>query len=1008
MKTFIYQWKCEPNKGYKPFIRAYGLTKNSKTVCLHIRGFYRSVYVNIPSPGFVSQIKDLANESGCVRSKIVSKYYLYGKDKKHSFLKCYFKSSGNINSLRYKLREPMRADDQQCIVHVHEILANPILQFVTKQNIDMASWVRFDGKRIQGYEKDTTCDYEYDVYWNRVYSTSYEGMASPIIMSFDFEVASEDNISLPSNSIGDEIFMASCLFNTGEKIVLLTGNCDPIPDAEIIYLKTEKELIIKFLEIIKEKKPNIMLGYNILNFDLNYLSQRCDRYFLTEEAKLSGYNRKIPANMEEISWSSSAYGNQEFTFFDWEGILLIDLLPIARRTYSFNNYKLNTVAKNVLNAEKDDVDFKEIFKSFNTKEMTKVAIYCIKDSQLVLDLMNHMQTWLDLSQMSKATSVDMFVLFTQGQQIKAYSQLYRISREDNIVINHVDMQEREFYTGATIITPKPGYYHNVVPFDFAGLYPSIISAYNICYTTIVTDPNIPDSDCEIFEWEDHSRCEHDPTTKQIKVLNEEIMEIMNKQNAIRKKRDTLYVSKLKEEFSKEKSTYNLQKFYKKYPSIINQACAKKASLLKTWLKTEYNSEIKKLQEESGPIRKKRQELKIGSVDFITCKKRRFRFKKKSVQEGLLPRMIDTLTKKRKMIKVQMKQEQDPMKKVILDKQQLAYKVSLNSMYGCMGVHYGMLPLVAGAMCVTYIGRKSVTDSGKLLESFGAKLIYGDTDSNYCIFPEITDINKLWTHSEMMAEKVSEYYRAPMKLEFEEKIYKNFVIFSKKKYMWQECDRNGILNPKIDNKGTVLARRDNSQFLKNIFEQVSNNVFNKVDSDEIIFRLMTNLIGIYTGYIKHEDFVVTINIKDSEKINEHEKTIGDYKIRKLCPDNLSEYEKRKFYTDNSPVAVQLAERLRKRGKNAQPGTRVEYVVIKNHFCKKVAGKCEDYSYFLDHKDVLSLDKLYYLGTIETPLNKLLHIISKTPDLATLIVKTFKQKEKVLESLNKQHTKFKVVQ
>ena len=82
----------------------------------------------------------------------------------------------------------------------------------------------------------------------------------------------------------------------------------------------------------------------------------------------------------------------------------------------------------------------------------------------------------------------------------------------NFVVEKIDLTLTVIMnniTGATVFPPKPGIYDKVVPFDFSSLYPTTIIAYNIDYSTLVRDDNIPDDLCHIFEWEDHIGCMHD-------------------------------------------------------------------------------------------------------------------------------------------------------------------------------------------------------------------------------------------------------------------------------------------------------------------------------------------------------------------------------------------------------------------------------------------------------------------------------------------------------------------
>ena len=71
----------------------------------------------------------------------------------------------------------------------------------------------------------------------------------------------------------------------------------------------------------------------------------------------------------------------------------------------------------------------------------------------------------------------------------------------------------------------------------------------------------------------------------------------------------------------------------------------------------------------------------------------------------------------------------------------------------------------------------------------------------------------------VASEVTKLFPAPIELEFEEEIYKFFFILSKKRYMYRKCLRDGVTDNKIGKKGVLLARRDNSKFVRDVYEAV---------------------------------------------------------------------------------------------------------------------------------------------------------------------------------------------
>jgi len=90
--------------------------------------------------------------------------------------------------------------------------------------------------------------------------------------------------------------------------------------------------------------------------------------------------------------------------------------------------------------------------------------------------------------MSRVTGVPFNFLLSRGQQVKFISQLFRKTREQHLVIPNLPNAGGDDgqYEGATVIEPTRGYYDcPIATLDFASLYPSIIQAHNLCYTTML-------------------------------------------------------------------------------------------------------------------------------------------------------------------------------------------------------------------------------------------------------------------------------------------------------------------------------------------------------------------------------------------------------------------------------------------------------------------------------------------------------------------------------------------
>lgn len=95
--------------------------------------------------------------------------------------------------------------------------------------------------------------------------------------------------------------------------------------------------------------------------------------------------------------------------------------------------------------------------------------------------------FINYIEMARVTGIPFNYLLARGQQIKVISQLYRKALEMGYVIPALKQEgSDEQYEGATVIEPEKGYYDvPIATLDFASLYPSIMQAHNLCYTTLL-------------------------------------------------------------------------------------------------------------------------------------------------------------------------------------------------------------------------------------------------------------------------------------------------------------------------------------------------------------------------------------------------------------------------------------------------------------------------------------------------------------------------------------------
>ena len=210
-------------------------------------------------------------------------------------------------------------------------------------------------------------------------------------------------------------------------------------------------------------------------------------------------------------------------------------------------------------------------------------------------------------------------------------------------------------------------------------------------------------------------------------------------------------------------------------------------------------------------------------------------------------------------------------------------------------------------------------------------------------------------------------------------------------MYLPCDKEGNVEKKVGKKGVLLARRDNSLFVRDIYEAVIKKIFEKVTQDELLYFILEEINKLCSGYFDVKYFRVTKSVGSVDELNivpfvgekgEKKVKMGDYTIKAL-PTDVEERKKqllkkeavdaKDYYVKSLPAQVQLAEKMRRRGKRVDAGSRLEYLVIDNGVNNdKQYNKIEDIDYFKEHSDVLKVDYMYYLKALVNPLDQVLNI------------------------------------
>ena len=816
----------------------------------------------------------------------------------------------------------------------------------------------------------------------------------------------DDNMYLPDGSLlrlfpelqGDKVtFIGSTFLKYGESEpylnhCLVLGGCESVDGVEIQVEKTERELLLSWRDLIQKEDPDVIIGYNIFGFDYEFMFRRAQQNHCEQEfLKLSRIRDQICGNEKDGDFSIEntkivlATGEYDLRFYKTIGRLQIDMYTYFRRDFNLSSYKLDDVAGQYISDSVKHIKYRK-----DKKHGAVTDLY----SQNLAGL--HIEDYIHI-ELSGFTSD----YYKNGQKFQVLDISEKTHEEKSYNVITIAGNQLKDNSSKSInwgvakddVTPQDIFrLSNGSDADRA-----IVAKYCI-------------QDCNLVH---HLMSKIDVITGYVEmssICSVPISFLVFRGQGIKL---TSYVAKK----CREKNTLmpDLEKssggdgyegaivlppkckMYMDNPvACVDYASLYPSSMIsqnyshdsKVWTK-EYDLQGN-LVKETGEKDKKGQFIydNLPNYGYIDIEFDTYCYKRKTPtsraekvingkkmcrwaqlpedQKSIMPAILEELLSARKATRKKIKSEPDPFMQNILDKRQLGYKVTANSLYGQCGARTSTFYEQDVAASTTATGRMMITYAKRMIEEvygdricdtkdYGkvktkAEYIYGDTDSVFFTFnledtkgKQIRGKKALEITIELAQEAANlctQFLKAPQCLEYE-KTLMPFVLLSKKRYvgmLYEEDPNKG----KLKYMGLSLKRRDSCDYLKDTYGEILN-ILMKSDSSikNAIDYLNDSLRNLIDGKVSMDKLTITKALR------------SDYK---------------------NPMQIGhwvLAEKIGKRdpGNRPKPGDRMKFVFITNPDKKALVGEKIETPEFIE-ENKLPIDYTHYItNQLMKPLQQL---------------------------------------
>lgn len=261
--------------------------------------------------------------------------------------------------------------------------------------------------------------------------------------------------------------------------------------SDIVEESGELDLLVRLVEIVRTYDPDVLTGYEVHGSSWGYLIERARckyDYNLCDE-----FSRMKTDSHGRFGKQSDRWGFNTTSTIRVTGRHMINIWRAMRGELNLLQYTMENVTWHVLHRRIPHYSWKTLtawYRSGKNNDLSKLLSYYRIRTLIDIEILESNELIARTSEQARLLGVDFFSVFSRGSQFKVESIMFRIAKPENFIFVSPNRKQvggqNALECLPLVMEPQSAFYTSpVLVLDFQSLYPSVMIAYNYCYSTFL-------------------------------------------------------------------------------------------------------------------------------------------------------------------------------------------------------------------------------------------------------------------------------------------------------------------------------------------------------------------------------------------------------------------------------------------------------------------------------------------------------------------------------------------